>query len=50
MLVQPPKAASPMLVTLSGIVMFVRLEQRVKAPSPMLVTLSGIAILVRLLH
>ena len=39
-----------MLVTLSGIVMFVRLLQPQKALSPMLVTLSGIVMLVRLVH
>ena len=49
-LVHPPKAASPMLVTLSGIVMLVRLLQLEKAPTPMLVTPSGIVILVRNSH
>ena len=46
----PTKVESPMLVTLSGIVMFVRLVQSEKALPPMLVTLSGIVILVRLVH
>ena len=36
-----------MLVTLSGIVMLLRLLQLSKAKSPILVTLSGIVILVR---
>ena len=36
-----------MLVTLSGIVMLVRLSQPKNALSPMLVTLSGIVMLVR---
>ena len=45
---QREKTPSPILVTLSGIVMLVRLEQPEKAPLPMLVTLSGIEILVRL--
>ena len=39
-----------MLVTLSGIVMLVRLVQFKKAESPMLVTLSGIVMLVTLLQ
>ena len=39
-----------MLVTLSGIVMLVRLVQLKKAPFPILVTLSGIVMLVRRLH
>jgi hypothetical protein len=39
-----------MLVTLSGIVMLVRLVQPENAPSPMLVTLSGITTLVRLVQ
>ncbi len=39
-----------MLVTLSGIVMLVRLRQLMKATDPMLVTLSGIVMLVRLLQ
>ena len=39
-----------MLVTLSGIVMLVRLLQTLKAPSPILVTLSPIVMLVRLLQ
>ena len=37
-----------MLVTLSGMVMLVMLEQLEKAQSPMLVTLSGIVMLVKL--
>ena len=40
---QSLKAQLPMLVTLSGIIMFVKLSQSKKAPSPMLVTLSGIS-------
>ena len=47
-LVQPSKALSRMLVTLSGNVMFVRLSHQKKAKRPMLVTLSGIVMLVRL--
>ena len=39
-----------MLVTLSGIVIFVRLLQPMKALLPMLVTLSGIVIFVRPVH
>ena len=39
-----------MLVTLSGIVMLVRLLQPEKASYTMLVTLSGIVMLVRLLQ
>ena len=39
-----------MVVTLSGIVMLVRLLQRAKAQLPMVVTLSGIVMLVRLLQ
>ena len=39
-----------MLVTLSGIVMLVRLLQYSNALSPMLVTPSGIVMLVRLLQ
>ena len=39
-----------MVVTLSGIVMLVRLLQFQNVPRPMLVTLSGIVMLVRLLH
>ena len=39
-----------MLVTLSGIVMLVRLVQFKKAEFPMLVTLSGIVMLVTLLQ
>ena len=39
-----------MLVTLSGIVMLVRLLQPLNALSPMLVTLSGIVMLARLLQ
>ena len=40
------KAPNPMLVTLSGMVMPVRLLQFRKAYSPMLVTLSGMVMLV----
>ena len=39
-----------MLVTLSGIVMLVRLVQEANAHGPMLVTLSGIVMLVRLVQ
>ena len=39
-----------MLVTLSGIVMLLRLAHPQKAAAPMLVTLSGIVMLVRLVH
>jgi len=39
-----------MLVTLSGMVMLVRLLQPANAPLPMLVTLSGMVMLVRLLQ
>ena len=34
---QPPKASEPMVVTLSGMVMLVRLLQPLKAYSPMVV-------------
>ena len=43
-------ASEPMLVTLSGIVMPVRLVQLENALEPMLVTPSVIVILVRLVH
>ena len=39
-----------MLVTLSGMLMLVRLLQPENAPSPMLVTLSGMLMLVSLLQ
>ena len=39
-----------MLVTLSGIVMLVKLSQLLNAYHPMLVTLSGIVMLVKLLQ
>ena len=39
-----------MLVTLSGMVIVVRLVQFAKAPPPILVTLSGIVMLVRLVQ
>ena len=39
-----------MLVTLSGIVILLRLVEAQKVYSSMLVTLSGIVILVRLVH
>ena len=39
-----------MLVTLSGIVMLVKLVQSENAESPILVTLSGIVTLVKLVH
>ena len=42
--VQSEKAARPMLVTLSGMVILVRLLHEEKAESPILVTLSGITI------
>ena len=41
---QPENALTPMLVTLSGIVIDVSLEQPENAEVPMLVTLSGIVI------
>ena len=41
---------SPMLVTLSGMVMLVRPVQLENALSPMLVTLLGMVMLVRLLQ
>ena len=43
-------ASAPMLVTLSGIVIDVRLVQPQNAPAPILVTLSGIVIALRLLQ
>jgi len=49
-LVQPKKAASPMLVTPLGIVMLVRLVQLSKVEYPMLVMLFGIFTLVRLVQ
>ena len=48
-LVQPSKALVPMEVTLSGMVMLVRLVQPQKAPS-MEVTLSGMVMLSRLVQ
>ena len=42
---QPEKAEFPMPVTLSGIVMLVRLVQPEKAEFPIPVTLSGIVML-----
>ena len=39
-----------MLVTLSGIVMLVKLLQPRNAASPILVTLSGIVMVVKLVH
>ena len=44
----PTKVESPILVTLSGIVMLVSFLQREKAYFPILVTLSGTVTLVRL--
>ena len=44
---QSEKAESPMIVTLSGMVIEVNPVQPRKAPSPMLVTLSGMAIEVK---
>ena len=44
---QPAKALSPMLVTLSGMVMEVRALQLLKASIPMLVTLFGMVTEVR---
>ena len=49
-LLQPLNADSPILVTLSGIVMLERLLQSENALSPMLVTLFGIVMLERLLQ
>ena len=45
---QPTKAYSSRMVTLSGIVMLVRLAQAKKASGPISVTLSGIVMLARL--
>ena len=45
-----PTLPIPILVTLLGIVILVRLVQFLKAPSPILVTPSGIVILVRLVQ
>ena len=47
---QKAKAASPMLVTLLGIVMLVKPLQLEKADPPMLVTLLGIVMLVKTLQ
>ena len=47
---QPENASFPMLVTLLGIVMEVKLMQPVKAHDPMLVTLLPIDTKVRLLQ
>ena len=44
-LAQPSKALSPILVTLSGIEMFVRPTQLMKANRPILVMLLGMTIL-----
>lgn len=46
----PQKADSPMLVTLSGMLMLVKDSHHENADSPMFVTLSGMLILVRDLH
>ena len=43
-------ALSPILVTLSGIVIEVKTLQPANATSPILVTLSGIVIVVKLTH
>ena len=43
--VQPANTELPMLVTLSGMVMLVKLAQPEKAESPMLVILSGMVTL-----
>ena len=48
-LVQPRKASAPILVTLFGIVISVKLVQK-NAPFPILVTLSGIVTLVNHVH
>jgi hypothetical protein len=40
----------PMLITLFGMVMFLRLVQPSKAPTPMLVTLVGMVTLLRLVQ
>ena len=50
MLLQPLKAAEPILVTLSGITTLVKEVQFLNAPEPMLVTLSGITTLVKEPH
>ena len=47
---QPLNAHLPILVTLSGMVILVKLPQPKNASSPILVTLSGIVILVKLPH
>lgn len=44
------KAASPILVTESGIAIFLRLPHLQNAPAPMLVTESGMLTAVRPLH
>ena len=49
-LLQALNADSPMVVTLSGIVMLVKSQQSENAYAPMLVTLSGIVMLVKLLQ
>ena len=49
-LLQSAKAKSPIVVTLSGMVVEVRLEQAMKAQPPMLVMASGMVIEARLLH
>lgn len=49
-LLQSEKAASPILVTESGIAIFLRLPHLQNAPAPMLVTESGMLTAVRLLH
>ena len=49
-LLQLLNAAAPIVVTLSGIVIFVRLLQASNASAPILVTPSGITIVGTLLH
>ena len=46
----PEKTLPPILVTLSGIVIDVKLVQSEKAPISILVTLSGIVIAVKLVQ
>ena len=47
---RPPKASSPILITLSGTVMVWSFSQSAKAHPPIWVTPSGIAMLIKLLQ
>lgn len=49
-MLQRENACSPISVTLSGIVMLVRLLQSLNAEFPIEVTLSGMVMLIRFLH